>query len=357
MTVLSRLARPTEDDLLSLQCDVCIPPVISSSTEAEMREQGWLLVADGNPFEVCPWCVLSVPARTRRRRADSEPVGPDPEHLPNLIVIGAAKAGTTSLHSYLGLHPDIAMSDDKEMRFFTDPDCRSWLGTYQASFTAGTRYRGESTPQYTRWPHLPGVADRMADLVPDARLIYLVRDPVQRLLAEYVEEVTWGVMSGAVEDYLHDADAPYNRLVAPSRYARQLREFRSRFDVDRIKVVDLDDLAERPGETLAGIFDFLELPPIELSEDDLRPRNVWGDKGTHPGWYRALRRPLLIRAVHRLPAGRLAALRAFVRRRISKPVERPTLSEETLAKLGDLLAPDVAELREMTGLEFARWSV
>jgi hypothetical protein len=357
MTVLSRLARPGQDDLLSLQCDVCVPPVVSTSTEVEMRTAGWLLVADGHPLEVCPWCVLSVSVRDRRRRADPEPVAPDPEHLPNLIVIGAAKAGTTSLHSYLGLHPDITMSVDKEMRYFTDPDCRSWLGKYQASFAGGTRYRGESTPQYTRWPHLPGVVDRMADLVPDARLIYLLRDPVQRVLAEYVEEATWGVMPRPVEDYLHDAEASYNRLLAPSRYALQLREFRRRFDADRIRVVDLDDLARRPSETLAGIFDFLALPPFELSEEDLRPRNVWGDKGVHPGWYRALRRPMLIRAVHRLPADRLAALRSFVRRRVSKPVERPTPSEETLATLRSVLAPDVADLREMTGYDFAGWSL
>jgi hypothetical protein len=357
MTVLARFAGDGSEDLVSLECDVCVPPVISSSTEAEMRDLGWLLEADGHPFDVCPWCVLSVPRGERRRRGDREPVAPDPARLPNLVVVGAAKAGTTSLHEYLDLHPDITMSADKEMRFFTDPDCRSWVGRYQDYFKADTRYRGESTPQYTKWPLYPGVADRLAELTPDARLIYVVRDPIERLVAEYVEEATWGVMAGDIEDYLRDADAPHNRLVAPSRYATQLRELGRRFDPARILVLDLADLAEDPAGTLATVFGFLDLPQVELDDEALHPRNAWGFKGTHPAWYRALRRPALIRLVHRLPTERLERLRAFVRRRVSKPVPRPEPSAETVAGLRALLEPEMTELRELTGKPFARWSL
>jgi hypothetical protein len=357
MSVLARIARNGRDDLVSMECDVCVPPVLSSSTEPEMRELGWLLVGDGHDLDVCPWCVLSVPERDRRRRGDVVPVPADPALLPNLIVVGAAKAGTTSLHNYLDEHPDITMSADKEMRFFTDPECRSWAGRYQDYFAAGSRYRGESTPQYTKWPLFPGVADRIAELAPDARLVYLLRDPVERTLAEYVEEATWGVMSDDIDELLLDADQPHNRLVAPSRYATQLRELRRRIDPDRILVVDLADLAEQPVETMARVFAFLDLPAIELDAEALSPRNAWGFKGTHPAWYRALRRPALIRLVHRLPTERLETLRAFVRRRISKPVERPEPSAETLARLRAVLAPEVAELRELTGLPFARWSL
>ena len=357
MTVLSRFTRPGLDDLLSLQCDVCVPPVLSSSTEPEMRELGWLLATDGHVLDVCPWCVLSVPERERVRRGDAEPVAPDADRLPNLIVIGAAKAGTTSLHNYLDLHPEVVMSQDKEMRFFTDPDCSSWLGRYQDYFAAGTRYRGESTPQYTKWPLFPGVADRIAELSPDARLIYLVRDPVARSIAEYVEEATWGVMAGDIDVHLADAEAPYNRLVAPSRYATQLRELHRRIDPDRILVVDLDTLASRPAESLARIFGFLDLPAIELDEEALRPRNAYGSKGVLPGWYRALRRPALIRLAHRLPTERLSSLRSFVRNRVSKPVQRPEPADETISRLREVLAPEMDDLRAMTGLDFAGWSV
>ena len=357
MTVLSRFTRQGLDDLVSLECDVCVPPVLSSSTEPEMRKLGWLLASDGHEYDVCPWCDLRVPQRDRRRRGDADSVEPDPDLLPNLIVVGAMKAGTTSLHSYLDLHPDVVMSSDKEMRFFTDPDCRSWLGRYQDYFHTGVRYRGESTPQYTKWPLFPGVADRMAELAPDARLVYLVRDPIDRLVAEFVEEATWGVMNGDIEDHLVDAEAPHNPLVATSRYATQLRELQRTFDPERILVVDLDSLADDPAEALARVFDFLDLPPIDLDEEALRPRNAWGSKGALPGWYRALRRPALIRLAHRLPTERLSAFRAFVRGRVSKPVERPDPSQATLDRLRVVLAPEVADLRAMTGLELGGWSL
>ncbi|WP_183094330.1 sulfotransferase family protein [Nocardioides stalactiti] len=357
MTVLDRFPREGRDELVSLQCDLCVPPVISTSTTVEMRKLGWLLAADGHPHDICPWCDLSVAPKERRPRGDAVTVAPDPALLPNLVVIGAAKAGSTSLHNYLALHPEISMSADKEMRFFTDPDCLSWVGRYQAYYAPGTAYRGESTPQYTKWPVFPGVVDRMADLIPDAKLLYLVRDPVDRAIAEYVEEATWGVITEDIESALADVEAPHNRIVAPSRYASQLREFHRRFRPDQVLVIDLTELRDDPQTTMKRIFDFLGLESIELDDEALRPRNSYGDKGTLPGWYQALRRPALIRLMHKLPTDRLQQLRSFVRGRISKPVERPEPSEESLARLRAALAPEVAELRSMTGQTFAGWSV
>ena len=357
MTVLARFPRDGRDELVSIECDLCVPPVLSASTTVEMRKLGWLLVSDGNDLDVCPSCALSTSERSRRRRGDRAPVTPDPALLPNLVVIGAAKAGSTSLHNYLALHPEISMSHDKEVRYFTDPDCLSWVGRYQDYFAGGTRYRGESTPQYTKWPLYPGVVDRMADLTPDARLIYQVRDPVERAIAEYVEEVTWGVIGAGIEEELSDADAAHNVIVAPSRYATQLREFHRRFDPSQILVIDLAELAEHPAVVVARVFDFLGLEQIELDDEALRPRNAYGDKGALPGWYRALRRPALVRLAHKLPQERLRRMQYFFTHRMTKPVERPRPSEETLARVRAVLAPEVAELRELTGLPFAGWSV
>lgn len=357
MTVLARFAREGRDELVSLQCDLCVPPVISCSTLPEMRKLGWLMVADGQPLDVCPWCDLSVPRKDRVPRGDAAPVPPDPSVLPNLVVVGAAKAGSTSLHNYLALHPEISMSHDKEMRFFTDPGHLSWVGRYQGYFAAGTAYRGESTPQYTKWPTFPGVVDRMADLVPDARLIYLVRDPIERAVAEYVEEATWGVITEDIETALADVEEQHNRIVAPSRYATQLRELHRRFDPSQVLVVDLADLRDDPAGTMRRIFEFLGLAPIDLDEEALRPRNSYGDKGVHPAWYRALRRPALIRLAHKLPAEQLGRLRSFVFRRVSKPVERPEPGPDALERLRKVLGPEAEDLRALTGQQFAGWSV
>src|SRR4051812_3312851 len=106
--------------------------------------------------------------------------------LPNLIVIGAKKSGTTSLYVYLDAHPEISMTRDKELNFFVEE--RNWsrgLGWYGEQFDAGAPVRGEASPYYTALPHHRGVPERMASVIPDARLVYMVRDPIARLLSHY----------------------------------------------------------------------------------------------------------------------------------------------------------------------------
>lgn len=104
--------------------------------------------------------------------------------LPNLIVIGAHKGGTTSLHHYLRQHPQIFMSSLKELDFFVDefnwPKGIDW---YRKQFSSVAPIRGESSPSYTHFPKLKGVPERIHHLIPDAKLICI------RLLADDVEEL------------------------------------------------------------------------------------------------------------------------------------------------------------------------
>src|SRR4051794_21023487 len=104
--------------------------------------------------------------------------------LPNFFIIGAGKAGTTSLHAYLKLNPAIHMSKVKEPNFFTAPDpARPHANgqmtdpeQYRAMFVTDKPLRGESSTSYTLHPLRPGVPERIHALVPDARFVYLVRD-------------------------------------------------------------------------------------------------------------------------------------------------------------------------------------
>lgn len=107
--------------------------------------------------------------------------------LPNLIVIGAHKCATTSLHYYLGLHPQISMSREKELNFFIKE--RNWykgIEWYKSNFTTKAMIYGESSPNYTNYPFFMGVPERMCSVVPEAKLIYIVRDPIDRVISHYV---------------------------------------------------------------------------------------------------------------------------------------------------------------------------
>ena len=107
----------------------------------------------------------------------------------------------------------------------------------------------------------------MADLVPDARLIFLVRDPVLRTIAEYVEEATWRVITEDIEAALGRCRGAPQPDRGAEQIATQLKELHRRYDPSRVLVVDLVELQDDPTETMQGIFEFLGLAPVELTED------------------------------------------------------------------------------------------
>jgi hypothetical protein len=348
MTILAELSRT-----VTLQCDVCLPPVITTNSLVVLRRTGWDLRIDGSPVDTCPRCAMTVGRPRRRGRADTPPTDPDPELLPNLFVIGAMKAGTTSMHAYLDRHPQVLGSSDKELRFFADPNCRDWVGRYQAYFNPGTRYRLESSPVYSKAPTIPGVAARMAELVPQAKLLYLVRDPIERVIADYVEKRHWGATSAPLEDELVDADDPGNQWVAPSRYATQLQEFLDHFAADQIQVIDQANLAADATTVVSGVFTSLGLEPIDLTMG-MERHNTGDSKGSVPSWVHLLRRGRVGRLVHRVPQGPRQVIGRALRR---QQAERPILSPATQKRLRELLSPEVDKLRDLTGHSFDTWTV
>ena len=353
MTVLAELAR----GLVTIQCDLCVPPVVTVNSPSELRRIGWTLRADGEPFDTCGNCRAWILPADRKPRRDPEPVTPDPKLLPNALVIGAAKAGTTSMHNYLALHPDISASIDKEARFFQDPNMLDWVGIYQRNFTAGTPVRVESTPIYAKAPVIPGVVDRIADLVPHARLIYMVRDPIDRIVAEYIEEMSWDSAPRTLDEELSDPDEPTNSLVASSRYATQLAAFHQRFGKDGVLVVDLADLAADTAGVMGDVFEFLGLDRLDLSADDFRTFNTRDDKRIYPAWALRLRRGLIARGLNKLPRGLRQRVTSAAWRAVQKPLEVPEISPVTRARLSAALQPEVEWLRAMTGKPFATWSL
>ena len=84
--------------------------------------------------------------------------------LPNLIVIGGQKCATTSLHYYLNLHPQISMSREKELNFFSERNWHKGIEWYKSNFTGRTKIHGESSPSYTNYPFNKEVPKRLAHI-------------------------------------------------------------------------------------------------------------------------------------------------------------------------------------------------
>lgn len=277
--------------------------------------------------------------------------------LPNLIVIGAAKCGTTSLHEYLDKHPEIAMAQAKELRFFVEN--KNWgqgLTWYESQFDATAAVRGEATPAYSAFPLYRGVPERMARTIPGAKLIYLVRDPIARIVSHFSHRtVNWPEMD-TLDDALGKPDIR-EWLVTPSRYWLQLEQYLEHFPERQILVLDSDDLRRKRDETLASVFAFLGVDPTFRSTGFEQTHNV----GTGRTKMNRAGRTVSLLIGRTLGARRSQALRSHVPAVLKAPfryeVKQPVLSNELRSELEEELSGDVERLRAYTGLLFAGWSL
>jgi hypothetical protein len=183
-----------------------------------------------------------------------------------LIVIGAGKCGTSSLRRYLDLHPEISMSRPKELDFFAaDMNWSRGIAWYERHFREAVSVRGESSVTYSEFPHRRGVPARIAQVVPEAKLIYLVRDPIDRIISSFVFNVSLGYIREPLAQAL--AQFENNPMVAKSRYWFQLEQYLQYFPREQLLVVDQHELRERRGETLERIFRFLAVDETFASPD------------------------------------------------------------------------------------------
>lgn len=182
---------------------------------------------------------------------------------PTFLVVGGMKCGTTSLHRYLGRHPEVCTSEPKELDFFfgDEPGGRGngWRGDawYTGHFDGERPVRGESSPGYTS-PDRPEVAARIAERLPDVRIVYLARTPLERAVSQYLHHRRDGTEERPLGEALLDPDSQY---IARSRHAERLAPYLDVFPRERILLVRNEALGERPREVVAAVLTFLGADP------------------------------------------------------------------------------------------------
>ena len=284
--------------------------------------------------------------------------------LPNFFVIGAGQSGTTSLHRYLYLHPEVHVSLLKEPNFFCRAEDGPWpfgriadRAEYEELYATGEPLRGDCSPSYSQHPLRSGVPERIALLVPDARHVYLVRDPIERILAHYVHDVSSVGETRSLPEALGDLGEPRNPFVVGSSYATQLERYRGSFPDSAILVVDSTDLLVKRVATLRRIFSFLGVDPSFESPGFDEELNVGSTKRAYSPRYAGVRDSMLGDAWRHLPSALRRPLSAVARRASAPKVERPQPDPQLRAALVERLGPEAQRLREMTGERFESWSV
>lgn len=187
---------------------------------------------------------------------------------PNLFLIGAMKSGTTTLHELLAQHPQISMSEPKEPCYFVDPGQlqKLWpemwgMGFWKSepSYLAlfgdkpGALVLGESSTDYAKRPKIDGVVERIAAFNPEARFVYIMRDPVERTLSHYWHMVEHRGERRAPLQAIRE-DPHYTEV---SYYAYQLQPYLERFGRSRVHALTFESLKRDPQTAVRAVFEWL----------------------------------------------------------------------------------------------------
>ena len=296
--------------------------------------------------------------------------------MPNFLVIGAGKSGTTSLYNYLKQHPQIYMSPVKEPRFFAlegkgidfnGPGDKKALGSsitdieaYHRLFDGVTDETavGEASPLYLYSSRAPG---RIANHVPGAKLIAVLRDPAERAYSGFLHLVRDGLepldnFARALEEEearIESNYAPHWHYKAGGFYYTQLSRYLERFDRDSIRVYLYEDLKADPLGVVRDIFGFLSVEKRFVPDISLR-HNAGGvprDKRLHAfltgsSPLRAALKPLI-------PAGVRRNLSSNLKKRNLQ--EPPPLTPEVRQKLIEAYREDILKLQSLLRRDLSNW--
>lgn len=228
----------------------------------------------------------------------------------NFIIGGTEKAGTTSVYSYLAEHPDVVASRRKETNFFREPGGTREAYAEQFPQQPGAKIVMEASPAYLG--EAEEVAPRIRAMVPDARLLFIVREPASRLLSSYnfhrarlnlPDDLSFGAYVRLSLDYADAvlrgedpaASGPlaledwYLKVLLFGCYARSLEHYYACFPRDQVTVMFYDDLCADPGGFMRRLGAFLELDAGHWESAELEPKNV-----TFSGRSRLLHRAALL---------------------------------------------------------------
>ena len=278
--------------------------------------------------------------------------------LPNFIIIGAPKAGSTSLYHYVGQHPDVFTSRVKEPRFFWTHRTSAHTETldeYEKLFQGSERFQavGEGSPAYLADENTPRL---IKDLIPDVKLIAILRDPYERAFSQFVflrlrkteREATF--LAAIEADEALDL-AQKVGYVENSLYHRNLSRYLSVFSPEQIKVVLLEDLQERPPEVMKEVFSFLDVDPsvdVDTSEK-LTQSGVPHLSAMH--WFLSDRNPIKRLLGPLVPK----AAKKIIRRIRTANLRKQTLSMADRRALAPYFDDDVEQLETLLNRDLSHW--
>jgi hypothetical protein len=299
----------------------------------------------------------------------------NPDRRPNLLGIGAAKAGTTWLASVLSAHPDVFIPEQKELNALHYDDLDQRLAEYEEYFAPAKseKIRGDFSVRYLSSRNAPTAA---AKYVADAKILMSVRNPVDQIQSHY-----WHLLRQNFHQATPVSPTPSlfealelfpDLLLEPALYGKHIARWLEEFPGDRFIFINQENLSDEPGNVLNDICRFLGIETydftktlVSLTEKDARagvqPRHGWVGKA-YPRIYHAMTRGPLRLTKSLIGVRRTDALKRRLKlRQVSEAVffqkGYEMLDEEGRSRLLDVIRDDLQLFGQLTGFDVTPWMI
>ncbi len=286
--------------------------------------------------------------------------------LPNFIIVGAPKAGTTSLYHYLSEHPQVFMSEPKEVNFFSKEEIIE-QGLYYQDFKAKDLegYKklfdkatdrmavGEGSVSYLFYSDTP---NKIKETIPDVKIIILLRDPVSRGFSHYLMDYRMGLVDLPYEEIVYKKsqhkyqDLYYQQYVELGLYYEQVKRYIDIFGENQIKIYLQEDLRNDPNSVIADLYEYLEIDKSFIPNTDKEHNTFSMPKN---GLIQKLYGSHVIRAT--LSKLFPNTLKEYVLSTFFEQDKKPELSSKTRDYLLKLYRPDIEKLEKLIDRDLSDW--
>lgn len=261
--------------------------------------------------------------------------------LPNFVVIGAMKSGTSTVYANLKMHPKIGMSKLKEPSFFSERYLKKDLQWYEGQFDEGFLLNGDSSPNYSKLHLFPNTAKRMFKLLPDAKIIYITRDPYERIISHLHHNIYRDRLKKSNVDYEVMKDSNY---ILTSSYLKQITEYLKYYDLKNFLFITNEELKRDLNGTMNKISNFLGVDYFDFSTKTVT-RNHSSNKFLIKKYDQA----------KKIIPGKLMKYYHYIFYFLSIKIDAPTLSKSTENYIYNQLKDDIHNFCDLTGININEW--
>lgn len=286
--------------------------------------------------------------------------------LPTFIIIGAPKAGTTSLYHYLSEHPDVYMSEPKEVNFFSREEIEA-QGLYYQDFKAkdlksyeqlfddaiNKKAIGEGSVSYLFYPHTP---QKIKAILPKVKNIILLRNPIERGYSHYLMDYRLGLVDLTYEEIVfkttkhENLDLYYQQYVELGLYYEQVKRYLDLFGKEQVKIYLQEDLRSDSMTVINDLYTYLNIDKSFVPDINKEHNSFSMPK------YAFIQRLYSDQKVRTIMSNVLPnKLKELLLNGLFERVKKPKLDIKTKEYLSELYKPDIINLENMINMDLKSW--